>query len=575
MTARADADVSDASFGEQFRSLPAAYWLANAMEMLERFGYYGLRTVLPIYMVLAVEQDGPQFDHVQKGTILAWWAIVQSFVPILSGGYADRYGYRLTVGVSIAIKVAGYLVMGWATDIAFFVTAGVSATVPGHPATYAAFLTGALLLALGTAVFKPGIQGLVAQHVTDRNASVAWSFFYQVVNVGGFLGPFLAGVMRLMAWKWVFVSCAAIVALNYLLLLGAKDPEARKDEGPQRSFWKVLDDSGSGILEPRLFAFLAVFSGFWAMFYQLFDLLPNFIEDWVDSRSLHDAVVAPLFALFGSTSPAEWGGHVPQEYLININAGLIMAFASVVGLFTGRVRSMTAMILGVVVAAGGIFALGQGVSGWWIAGSVAVFSLGEMMASPTKIRYFATIAPPGQKGLYLGYVNATTGIGWSLGSIIAGALYQEGGDKVVLARRMLVESQGVAPDLVAALPKTDVLPLLAERLGLDAHGVTSLLWNTYSPGGIWTWFTVVGLVSMVGLVLFDQITQRAGEWEEVLLIVLTGSVMAICYDPWIGAAAAGVMAARRLVGSRWAWRGLAVLGIARMIWIAGAAWAAA
>lgn len=562
---RADADVSTATFAEQWRSLGLPYWLANVMEMLERFGYYGLRTVLPVYMVLAVEAGGPQFSHVQKGAILAWWAAVQSFVPIVSGGYADRYGYRLTVGVSIAIKVAGYLLMGWAIDVADLMSGGAASTTPGHDATYLVFLAGALLLALGTAVFKPGIQGLVAQHVSDRNASLAWSLFYQVVNVGGFLGPFLAGWMRLLAWRWVFVACAIIVSLNWLLLLAVRDPERRGD-GPKDGFLRVLDRSAAGILEPRLFAFLVLFSGFWAMFYQLFDLLPNFVDDWVDSRAVHAAVVAPLFGLFGGTPPSAWGGEVPQEYMINLNAGMIAVLSFAFGYLTGKMRSMTAMIVGVVVSAVGIYGLGRNLDGWAILGCIAVFSVGEMLASPTKIRYFATIAPPDKKGLYLGYVNATTGIGWSLGSLIAGRMYEEGGDKVGLARRHLVEVVGVPAPEVEALAKTDVLPTLAARLATDHAAVEALLWSTYAPGGVWTWFAVVGLVSMVGLVGFDLATRRGGRLEEPALVVLTGAVAGLCYGPWIGAGFAGTMVLRALLGNAWTWRSLAVTAVAWWAW---------
>ena len=58
-------DTSSLGFVDQFKSLSFTYWVANAMEMLERLAYYGLRTELPIYMVLAVEEGGPQFDHIQ------------------------------------------------------------------------------------------------------------------------------------------------------------------------------------------------------------------------------------------------------------------------------------------------------------------------------------------------------------------------------------------------------------------------------------------------------------------------------------------------------------------------------
>ena len=91
-------DASTLPFGQQLRSTNMVFWIANGMEMLERLAYYGLRTVLPIYMVLSVQSGGPEFDHVQKGLIFFWWAAVQSFLPVFTGGYADRYGYKLTVG---------------------------------------------------------------------------------------------------------------------------------------------------------------------------------------------------------------------------------------------------------------------------------------------------------------------------------------------------------------------------------------------------------------------------------------------------------------------------------------------
>lgn len=543
-------DKSSLGFAAQFKSLTATYWIANAMEMFERLAYYGLRTVLPVYMVLAVEQGGPQFDHIQKATIYFWWAAVQSFVPIVSGGYADSFGYKKTVGISIGIKIAGYLVMAYAIELAAGLTGGASTGVPGHAAVYGVFMVGALLLAFGTAVFKPGLQGIIATQIKKDNASLAWALFYQLVNFGAFLGPPLAGVMRLMDWKYVFISCAVIVSLNFGLFFTFKEPtEGKNTDGPE-PFFTTLIKSAEGILEPRLMAFLAIFSGFWAMFYQLFDLLPNFITDWVDSSDLHDAVATPLMGLFGSSPPAEWLGMVPQEHMINLNAGLIMFFAFAVGYATGFLRSMQAMIAGILVSAIGIYSLGISTTGFWVLGSIVIFSIGEMMASPTKMRYFAGIAPEGKKALYLGYVNATTGIGWSLGSLIAGTMYEEGGDKVVLARRYLVDEQGMDAGVVEEMAKTEVLPTLADKLAMTEGAVRDLLYTTYEPQHVWTWFTVIGLVSMVGLIAFDQITRKAASWEEDALIVVTGLVTGICYGWPIGLWFFGHMALRRFVGSR-------------------------
>ena len=151
-------EISTEPLLTQLRDFPAPFWIANVMEMLERLAYYGLRTVLPVYMVLAVEEGGPQFDHIQKGAIYAAWAAVQSFLPVVTGGYADRYGYKNTVGVSIAIKCIGYLVMAYAIDLASMITSGASDGVAGDATVYSMFMVGALALAAGTAIFKPGLQ---------------------------------------------------------------------------------------------------------------------------------------------------------------------------------------------------------------------------------------------------------------------------------------------------------------------------------------------------------------------------------------------------------------------------------
>ncbi len=530
--------VSSLGLGRQLASFGRTFWVANAIEMFERLAYYGLRTVIPIYMVLSIEEGGPQFDHVQKGVIFAWWALVQSMVPVFTGGFADRYGYKRTVAVSIAIKIVGYLVMAYAIEIASGLTGGSSTTTPGHSMTFGIFCTGALLLALGTAVFKPGIQGILAHQLSPENESTGWALFYQLVNVGGWLGPFLAGVLRLLDWRYVFVACALIVSLNYLLLLVFPEPERAteaastpaEDEEKRSTVVEaagVLWNSAIGICEPRLMSFLVVFSGFWFMFNQLFDLLPNFIDQWVDSRG----VLALLEQSFEFAAPAQWGGHLPQEFMINLNPGMIMLLAFVFGYLTGKIRSLTAILLGILVSTSAIYCFSLSANGWIVLAAIALFSMGEMTASPTMMRYFASIAPPDREGLYLGYVNATNGFGWYIGSLVAGALYQEKGDLFVLARRHLVEQVGEDAERVAALAQTRVLPELAERTGLEIEGVKQLLWDTYSPEQIWPYFASIGLLSFFGLFVFDQITRREPRYENAWLAGLTALVAGLCYGP--------------------------------------------
>jgi hypothetical protein len=62
-----------------------------------------------------------------------------------------------------------------------------------------------------------------------------------------------------------------------------------------------------------------------------------------------------------------------------------------------------------------------------------------MMTGPKKSEYLALIAPPGKKGLYLGYVNIPVGVGVYAGSKIAGYVYGHYGEKAILALKYLAE----------------------------------------------------------------------------------------------------------------------------------------
>lgn len=745
--------------GAQLRRLDDRFWIVNTMEMLERLAYYGVRGVIPIYMVLAPEAGGPGLDHVQKGAIFAAWAAVQSLLPMFTGGLADRYGHKNTIVVAILFKVLGYL--------------GMALSVSHGP-----FFAACMLLATGTALFKPGVQGTLAATLKGPEAPVGWGIFYQVVNIGGFLGPMLAGALRLLEWDWVFLSCAGIVLLNLLwlpfyrdstqdlaaaraagapdgrgaawaqiatstrpgaargwasLLLGAglvwsgalvfglfARPEAflgalhpgvalgglaallgsalaagalgagigptagrafapamaaaaaaaalvadhsgalpigidaleasgrpglsfflrfasgsflswglpalaapllrfaaapERYARPDQSALGIITLSVLGLFTPRVLWFCLIFAGFWLTFNQVFDLLPNSIDDWVNSGdvladlgaalSLPGAsaatlaagalaaggVVAALLALVmhperagarlspartalvaliwaGGLSPLLWGasgagraalslgcvvaaglsrrrpgtsasllggavaslavglglwtpaqtmaaelqalaaagGQVNPEWMINLNAGLIVTTMVFVAKATDRLPALWSIILGMVLATLGGAVAGTATTGWACLGGLAVFSLGEMLSSPKKLEYLASLAPSGQEGLYMGYANIPVAIGWIAGSVIAGDRYERDGDKINLARRYLVEQLG-QPE-AERLPRADVLGRLAEALHTDGDGVRLALLEAYAPGDVWLQLAAWGAASVVGMIAYDQVVRR-------------------------------------------------------------------
>src|SRR5262245_36500917 len=127
---QAEAGDAKLSVGETLKTFPRSFWMGCVMEMWERLAYYGTRMVLPIYMCQADEPGGLHFSQAQKGTIYAVWALVASGIPMVSGGYADRYGYKRMIAISATINIMAFTLMA-------------------NMRTYAGFFAACLLLALG------------------------------------------------------------------------------------------------------------------------------------------------------------------------------------------------------------------------------------------------------------------------------------------------------------------------------------------------------------------------------------------------------------------------------------------
>ena len=47
-------------------------------------------------------------------------------------------------------------------------------------------------------------------------SSVGWGMFYQVVNIGGFIGPMVTGYLRLLEWRYAFFAAAGIINALHL-----------------------------------------------------------------------------------------------------------------------------------------------------------------------------------------------------------------------------------------------------------------------------------------------------------------------------------------------------------------------
>jgi MFS family permease len=476
-------DVPQLGLVAAVTSLSAVFWIVGGMEMVERLAFYGVKTVAALYVTDARSRGGLGVSASTLGDIFMLWALVQSILPVFIGGVADRIGYKRTIFISTIVKISSYLVMAiWPSYVGFF--------------------CGALLLATGTAIFKPGIQGTLVLATTRNNSSMAWGIFYQLVNVGGWVGPLVAAFLRSrLHWQSVFFACSAIISLNLLLLLTYREPRKASVSavGPERSLWV---DAWLELRKPHLWTYLLVFSGFWFMFNSLFDVLPLHIRDWVDTRE-------PITLLFGARGVENGvlrfllgvdpsGKFIQPEGMLNLNAGLIMTTCFFFAWLSGKVRATTSMIVGTLLASLAMFLSGASVLGTTSVIAVFVFSVGEMLSSPKFSEYVGNLAPPHKTAMYLGFSQIPLAVGWTLEGKLGPMLYDHFASKERLSRLMLLDV-GWSKDRVSGIPEGEAFRRLVEHLGQPEGSVTSALLASHDVGRLWWIMGGIGLLSAAGI----------------------------------------------------------------------------
>jgi POT family proton-dependent oligopeptide transporter len=492
-SAQAEADIKDVpqlGLIAALASLSWVFWVVGGMEMIERLAFYGVKAVATLYAKDPVSQGGLGVDMNTFGNILATWALVQCIVPVFTGGLSDRYGYKQTIAASTVVKISGYLTM---------------AAFP----TYYGFFAGAIILATGTAIFKPGIQGTLVKATSRDNSSMAWGVFYQTVNIGGFIGPLVAGYMRKMDWRYVFLACAAIISLNFIMLLLYTEPgkaerlaRAASDKASGKAQNSLLFDSLAELRKPHVWTYLLVFSGFWFMFNSLFDVLPAHIEDWVDTRD----IVNTVFGGHGSTNPVvaffvvmnKDRTEILPEGMLNLNAMLIMLTCFLFASLSGKMKALNSMILGTLLATTALLLSGFSTLGWISLGAIAIFSAGEMLASPKFSEFIGNFAPKDKKAMYLGFSQIPLAIGWTLEGKIGPRLYDMFGSKENFSREML-HDKGVSAADLAKIPQNEAFQHLVDLLKLPPHEVTALLLQQHNPGVVWYIMGGVGVASAIGI----------------------------------------------------------------------------
>ena len=481
------------SFFGVMRSYNGRFWLASMMELFERWAWYGLFAVLALYLTGSTDEGGLGFTHTEKGQIMGIVTAILYLLPLLTGVIADKIGYKLSLIIAYLLLISGYYVMG---------------EVKSYPMVFAVFLW----VAVGAAMFKPVASAIVTKNTNDSNSTLGFGIFYMMVNIGGFIGPAFSSTLRTQfGWKIIFLQAAIVIAINLIvLLIFYKENEREKNtESVSEAMKSSILNIWEAVKDSRLSVLLVIMVGFWTMFNQLFYTLPTFIEDWVNTRALHDSIaqVSPWLARVMSGG----GDSVNPEMLVNLDAGSIIVFQLIVSYFVLRMRHVSAMITGFTIAAIGIgitFYTGNGL--YTILG-IMIFAIGEMMTNPTFSSFIALISPKGKEALYMGTYFLPVFLGNFLTTFVSGNLYQAWSDKLSLLQAEMAKRGLAMPEVSETFSKNDYFAAASEKLGMTETEMTQFIWDSYNPNKIWYVIVGIGIVTILALAVYDRMVIRPKE----------------------------------------------------------------
>ncbi|KAA6304622.1 hypothetical protein EZS27_043731, partial [termite gut metagenome] len=89
-----------------FSKFPRTFWVANIIELMERWAWYGFFMLFANYLTGSSDAGGLEFSQSQKGIIMGVGTGILYFLPVLTGAIADRYGYRRLLFLAISSKYA-------------------------------------------------------------------------------------------------------------------------------------------------------------------------------------------------------------------------------------------------------------------------------------------------------------------------------------------------------------------------------------------------------------------------------------------------------------------------------------
>ncbi|MCG7560696.1 MULTISPECIES: peptide MFS transporter [Pseudoalteromonas] len=444
----------------EFLGHPKGLFLLFGTEMWERFGYYGMRAILVLYLVAQVQNGGFGWTNADALSLYGTFTMAVYLTPLIGGWLADNVmGQRKAIILGGILMAAGHFTMG----IPHSLVAGMEEQV---------FYVGLALLCAGNGLFKPNISTMVGDlyQEGDKRRDGAFTIFYMGINLGGALGPIIAGyVAAQINWQAGFIAAGIgmVISVVMQLLLSQK---YLGDIGVVPAAKLSQQQSNSNTKEPltsqekdriRVIFTMSVFSIiFWMGFEQAGGLMNLFAADYTDRM------------LMGFEIPASW--------FQSLNSIFIIIFAPLVAMIwlkldkrepNSPVKFAIALVflaLGFLTMMMALITEGSDpgnlqISMMWLVLFYLFHTLGELCLSPIGLSMVSKLAPLRLASLLMGLWFLCTAVANKIAGFV-GSFIGEGQEAMNNAMSIFIGLGATA--LLSAL----AMYLLSNKLVDWMHG---------------------------------------------------------------------------------------------------------
>lgn len=403
---------------------PAGLYVLFFTEMWERFSFYGMRSLLVLYMtqhLIAAEHSGREVFGFES--LRAWLEAL--YGPLGDQALASQL-YGLYTGFVYFTPFFGGILADRLLGPHKCIIVGAVSMAIGHflMAAEAWFLPALLFLIIGSGCFKPNISTQVGNLYPhgDSRRDGAFTLFYMGINLGAFFSPLICGTLgQRYGWHFGFTAAGLGMLLALIIYLGGQKyliaggltarPESANRHAPAAPLtprdWRVI----GGLV---ILATLNIL--FWAVYEQQGNTLQLFAEHDADRRIL--------------------GWEMPSTWFQSLNPAFIFLLAPLIDWLSSRrnrngpgLSSIAKMAIGAGLLGAAflvlIFAIVQQTGAEkigfaWLVLCTFIYTLGELYLSPIGLSLVSKVSPPRLTGMLMGMWFLSSFFGNYLSGYIGG-----------------------------------------------------------------------------------------------------------------------------------------------------------